>query len=293
MASLVAHAGALGDFITSLPAIDAWRLLHPDQPLVLLGKPAYAALAASPGFDEVWDIERSRFAPLFGGVNAISEGLHPLLRDISSAFLFAGAASPLVATLQRAGVKEIVRQDPFPSSRIPIVDYHLSLFPSKIVSSMSRVPRIACPSMAASALRFVAVHPGSGSRQKNWPLDQFMALARALEKRGQAIAWVLGPSEQELTLPAAALVWRDSNLPTLAARLARCRCYIGNDSGVTHLAAAVGCPTIALFGVSDAEVWAPQGIQVRILKADTGNIASIAVEDVLQAFGSLSMGGWT
>jgi ADP-heptose:LPS heptosyltransferase len=145
--------------------------------------------------------------------------------------------------------------------------------------------------VAASASRIIAVHPGSGSRRKNWPRDQFMALARALEKRGETIVWVLGPSEHEFALPLAAREWRDGDLPTLAARLARCRCYIGNDSGVTHLAAAVGCPTIALFGVSDAEIWAPQGIQVRILKAATGDITSITIEKVLQAFGDLSMSG--
>jgi len=291
MASLVAHAGALGDFITTLPAIDAWRLLHPGEPLILLGKPLHAALAGPPGFDEVWDIERARFAPLFGGVTDLGKRTQDLLRDISSALLFSTAASPLLPTLAAAGIKEIIRQDPFPRFSIPIVDYHLSLFSPEIVASVGRVPRIFFAAESTLVRPVIALHPGSGSIRKNWPRTRFLALADELQRRGEEIAWVLGPSEHEFAVPESTMVWRENDLTRLAGRLAGCRCYVGNDSGVTHLAAAVGCPTIALFGASDKNVWAPRGRLVTMLSSATRDVKNLTVKDVLRIFQELTMSG--
>jgi hypothetical protein len=66
MASLIYHAGALGDFITTLPAIARWREERPGEPSIFLGRPGHSALAAPP-FDETWDAETAVFSPLFSG----------------------------------------------------------------------------------------------------------------------------------------------------------------------------------------------------------------------------------
>jgi len=58
----------------------------------------------------------------------------------------------------------------------------------------------------------------------------------------------------------------DYPLPLLASILAHCQAYLGNDSGVSHLAAAVGTPTVAIVGPTDADVWAPRGASVRIVR---------------------------
>jgi heptosyltransferase-3 len=60
---------------------------------------------------------------------------------------------------------------------------------------------------------------------------------------------------------------RIDNLYELACWLARGRLYIGNDSGITHLAAAAGTPVLAIFGPTDPEIWAPRGPHVRVVKA--------------------------
>jgi ADP-heptose:LPS heptosyltransferase len=77
-------------------------------------------------------------------------------------------------------------------------------------------------------------------------------------------------------------VWKLLPLPVLAARLSRCGLYVGNDSGVTHLAAAVGCPTVALFGESDRRVWAPRGPRVKVIGSSNVGMKAIQVEDVFQ-----------
>src|SRR5271170_919840 len=98
------------------------------------------------------------------------------------------------------------------------------------------------------------IHPFSGSRKKNWPLDRFQELAARL---GEPVRWLAGPED---VLPGAD---RFDDLGELAEWLAGARVYIGNDSGITHLAAAAGTPTVALFGPTDPKVWGPRGERVR------------------------------
>ncbi len=120
----------------------------------------------------------------------------------------------------------------------------------------------------------IVIHPGSGSRRKNWPFAHFAELARRLEGLGRSVTWCLGPAERE---GAAAAPWKGiagqdiletSSLVDLASALANSSHFIGNDGGITHLAAAVGCPALALFGPTDPQVWAPRGACVRVLHGD-------------------------
>jgi ADP-heptose:LPS heptosyltransferase len=69
----------------------------------------------------------------------------------------------------------------------------------------------------------------------------------------------------------------------LGAALSRCGLYVGNDSGTTHLAAAVGCATVALFGVSDPVLWAPRGRLVRLVRSPGNSMNDLDVDDVWAA----------
>ncbi|MGC8787845.1 MAG: glycosyltransferase family 9 protein, partial [Anaerolineae bacterium] len=121
----------------------------------------------------------------------------------------------------------------------------------------------------------VAIHPGSGSAAKNWPAERFAAVARHLrQEQGMQILLVSGPADEAVI----AAVERDLGgqsyvlahelpLPLLAGLLARCWAYVGNDSGISHLAAAVGTRVVAIFGPTDAAVWAPRGALVRVVQA--------------------------
>ncbi len=97
----------------------------------------------------------------------------------------------------------------------------------------------------------VVLHPFSGSPGKNWPYERFREL-----ERWYPVEWAAEPD------------WvRFENLMELARWMAGARVYVGNDSGITHLAAAAGARVIALFGPSDAGIWGPRGASVRIVRA--------------------------
>ena len=131
---------------------------------------------------------------------------------------------------------------------------------------------LAVPSikLAVAQQDFAAVHPFSGGARKNWPLERFRALKLAMPTRFTA-----GPEEK------LAEAVRFDDLGELARWLASARVYIGNDSGISHLAAAVGTPTVALFSPTRPEVWAPRGPRVRVLQAS--ELEEIEVHAVEQA----------
>jgi hypothetical protein len=144
-------------------------------------------------------------------------------------------------------------------------------FAAQVGTPGEAIPRIECPRGDGG---FAVIHPFSGSPKKCWPLDRYGALARLLESHVPA-RWCAGPEER---LPDAV---RIADLYELACWLATARAYIGNDSGITHLAAAVGTPVVALFGPTDPRIWAPRGPQVRVIAKPA--LADIAVDEVLAA----------
>ncbi|MBZ5606941.1 MAG: glycosyltransferase family 9 protein [Acidobacteriia bacterium] len=131
------------------------------------------------------------------------------------------------------------------------------------------VPRIECPS--AARCDFAVIHPFSGGARKNWPIAKFRELAGRLSC---PVQWCAGPEE---VLDSAV---RMDSLWDLACWLAATQVYIGNDSGITHLAAAVGTPAVAIFGPSDAAIWGPRGERVHIV---SGRLEDIRVDQVLGA----------
>jgi heptosyltransferase-3 len=133
------------------------------------------------------------------------------------------------------------------------------------------IPRIECPRQDGG---FAVIHPFSGSRKKCWPLERYRELARRLEPR-MPVFWCAGPEEP---LPGAVHI---DDLYELACWLATARVYIGNDSGITHLAAAVGTPVVALFGPTDPRIWAPRGARVSVIARPA--MEDIAVDEVLAA----------
>ena len=139
------------------------------------------------------------------------------------------------------------------------------------------MPRLDCPAPGEDC---VLIHPFSGSPKKDWPLDRFRALARRLAVRW-AVQWVVEPGGR--TVDGVDLAPPTRDLFELACRLAGARLYVGNDSGITHLAAAAGAPVLALFGPTDPAVWGPRGGRVRILSSGGAPLDSIPVEAAAEA----------
>lgn len=116
------------------------------------------------------------------------------------------------------------------------------------------MPRLPFASQASSV---AAIHPFSGSPKKNWPIERFQELAALLQPE-LAVEWCAGPEEE---LHGA---HRFQDLAEVGKWLSRAAVYIGNDSGISHMAAACGVPVVAMFGPTDPRVWAPRGENVRI-----------------------------
>jgi len=133
---------------------------------------------------------------------------------------------------------------------------------------------------------FLTIHPGSGSPSKNWPAGSFAALVEALAPRA---SWLLveGPADDALASSLrrqrGAVVAAGLSPRTLGAILSRTGVYVGNDSGVSHLAAAWGAPTVALFGPTEPHVWAPVGSRVRTLKSPSAAMRDLSIEAVMEA----------
>ena len=137
----------------------------------------------------------------------------------------------------------------------------------------------------AAQRRIVAIHPGSGSCKKNWELNRWAALAaRIARERPDARLLVVGGEADGPQLDALALegrlLARDLPLPLLAAILEQCVFFCGHDSGISHIAAAVGVPSVLLFGPTDPDVWAPANEGVKVLAAADGDLGGLSVDSV-------------
>ena len=135
----------------------------------------------------------------------------------------------------------------------------------------------------------VVIHPGSGGAHKCWHLDNFLAVARMLAKEGVESVFLLGPAEAErfsesaiAEIRTAGKLLTNLSLAEVLGVLGCSRGYIGNDSGITHLAAAVGIRTVAVFGPTDPAIYAPLGPAVTILRSDETDFAGAISEELQQ-----------
>lgn len=124
--------------------------------------------------------------------------------------------------------------------------------------------------------RFVLCHPGSGSPAKNWAALRFTHLARAVGTAADLeILFIEGPADEETAsqirqASGFQFKWlQNPPLGELIGLLSLAALYIGNDSGISHLAGAAGCPTLAIFGPTLPELWGPIGEKVQTLKGSS------------------------
>jgi hypothetical protein len=250
MRRLVIRPGAIGDFIVSLPAVESLRADYLEvwaaTPNVTLVRFADAARSiASTGLD------------LLGIQEPPPPRLIDELRSFDSIVSWYGANRP--------EFRELALSLNLPFTFLPALPpkgagMHATDFYLEQVSALAQCRADPVPRIPLSVARqnFAVFHPYSGSPRKNWPLEKFRLLARGLERR-MPVHWCAGPEDPPL--PGAQ---RFDDLYELACWLAQASLYIGNDSGITHLAAAVATPVLAIFGPTDPEVWAPRGPNVRI-----------------------------
>jgi heptosyltransferase-3 len=253
MRRLAIRPGAIGDFIVSLPALEC---LQADY---------YEVWAASANAPLVRFADRVRAIASTGlDLLAVSEPPARLveeLRGFDSIVSWYGANRPeFHEEVARLGLPfAFFPALPAEGAGVHATDFYLEQARTLAPCHSDGIPRISLGiSEQAPRQNFAVIHPFSGSARKNWPLENFRELARQLEAE-MPVRWCAGPEDPPLEGAV-----RFEDLYELARWLARARFYVGNDSGITHLAAAVGTPVLALFGPTDPAVWAPRGEHVRV-----------------------------
>jgi heptosyltransferase-3 len=260
---LIIRPGAIGDFIVSIPAMECLRADYLEvwpagQNVPLAAQFAHRARSiAGTGLDllELGEPDGKLIATLRGFDSIVSwyGAGRPEFREVAAR---AGLPIHFFPALPQQGCG------------VHAADFYLEQVRSIAGCVSDGIPRIACPAVRGG---FAVIHPFAGSPKKRWPIDRFQALAQQLADR-LPVEWCAGPEDE---LPGAR---RFAGLYQLACWLASARCYVGNDSGPTHLAAAVGTPVVALFGASDPAVWAPRGPNVSVVSA--ASMDAITLDEV-------------
>lgn len=313
---VIIHTGGLGDLLQIVPLLDGLRRRYPRARGALLGIPQRGRLLEAAGLvDEVRDVEGSGLHRLMTA-GADTTAVPEVLREAQLVVDFLTGSSLSAALPPLTGARVIAaRSFPQPGSTVlPAADYVLHQFRGPLglpvgQGMRAETLRLAVPqiclreALAASGMaermppagqKLITMHPGSGSRCKNWDLRRFAQLAAGLEVRGLAVRWLLGPAELErdefglLRQGDDGRCLVSDDLLAVAGVLERSAAYVGNDSGITHLAAAMGRPTVAIFGPSERAIWGPRQVNVRIVDAPGGDLAVLPVATVAAALAELA-----
>jgi ADP-heptose:LPS heptosyltransferase len=241
---LLIRPGAIGDVILSLPALESARADYTE---------VWAPRAVLP---LIRFAERTR-AIIDTGIERVGVVEGARLEELSSfdsIYSWYGT--------NRAEFREAVRDLPF------------TFFPA-LPPPLEGVPRIPVPH--APRGDFAVVHPFASAPAKRWPLENYR---RAAADFGIPVRWCAGP---EAEFPGEHLdgAVRMDDLYQLGCWLATARVFIGNDSGIAHLAAAVGTPVVAIFLTTDPRIWAPRGDRVTILESPDCSDVARAVRALL------------
>jgi ADP-heptose:LPS heptosyltransferase len=134
-----------------------------------------------------------------------------------------------------------------------------------------------------------AVHPGAGKERNRWPPERFAAAIAALQQAGSRVYLIEGPADGQATAQTLSAlgrplpVLRDAAVPVVAAALAETDFALVNDTGIMHVAGAVGTATVALFGPTLASVWKPPSSAVAAVQSRDGTMEGISIAEVLDA----------
>jgi len=306
---LVIRGGAIGDFILTLPAIAALRSHFPEAYLEVLGYPHIVSLARTSGLvDRAQSIEARSLAGFFARHGSLAEDMVDYFSefDLIISYLYdpddifrtnvsrctpgqfiAGPHRPqesagLHAT--KVFLQPLERLAIFDANQVP----HLNVGPRPSPPAVNQLTG-APTDPARHQARTLALHPGSGSERKNWPEAGWADLVQYLIQETEFNLLLVGGEAEGERLqrlaaalpPARVRVAQSVPLTDLAFLLCGCAGFIGHDSGISHLAAAVGLPGLLLWGDSLEEIWRPPSQKITILRHPAG-IERLPLSDVIR-----------
>jgi len=309
------HQGALGDWVATFPALLKLQERFDGIDAVCQGGPG--RLARSLGLiRRCFPLEAAAMASLFG--ERLDARIGRLLRSYDDILLLS-FSDRLANAVGRSSTARIHRITPRPEPGEHIHVYRHVLKGLRQCGLLEEAEADAAPIFRRRGRPQprkdggILIHPGSGSALKNWPLEHFLTVYDLLRGQGLKAEFVLGPAEFALVERIGALrsdlapvCHLTEDLIDLLALLERSAAFVGNDSGVTHLAAFLGLPSVAVFGPSDPRIWHPWGPSVRVVtcapdcgpcftNTDSGCtrrhcLTEISPQSVLQALDGIT--GW-
>ena len=304
----VVRSGALGDTILVLPALSLIAQPLDCQRLTLVGSPwARRLMPLMPHALTFAAFDSPQMARLFAP--AAHEDSTALFADAHLVVLYTSEPGGTFARNVRSLCAGAVIEWPvFPPPAVHAA-CHFAAALTEDTPSLSDIPlpslrieedrrgraaRWLSANAPASRHGVVIVHPGSGGQRKCWPAPMFARLADDLACAGAQVLVLKGPADAEacsamlegLHQHPAPPVAELEDVADVAALISCAGALVGNDSGITHLAAAVGTPTVAVFGPTDAALWRPLGPSVTLVqgtRTKDNPSAWPAVEDILSA----------
>jgi len=292
---LVLHPGALGDLILALPALRALREAFPEAAVELAGNFDFIGTVANGYADRFLSLAALPLGHLFASEDPDpSETL--FWRRYDRVLSWTGAGDPnFCRRLPEVNSGALIgRWRPAPGESRHVSELFVGSLGPWLGAIVPEAARVRLPHGLSEAgeafLRrrgwvraqpLVALHPGAGGKEKRWPLSRFRELARDICLRGTARAVILeGPAEPGMGRevlsglpPSACILMESQPLGLVAGVLASCSGFVGNDSGIAHLAAGLGIPALTLFGPTDPRFWAPRGRRTKALLDRTGCVA--------------------
>ena len=282
------HPGGLGDVLLAVPAMTRLRSRFPKHRLVLCAEDQVARLLLACRIIDEWTSMRGRTcADLFAGADSVTGQVQTWLEDCDLAIGWMGDLDgKLSETLKAVGAQEVIVESPF---SIAIQATHQR---DRFLEVIEEAPfdgegdalltvteplldlGEACLEAAGLSIGqpLLIIHPGSGSAHKCVAPEILATLVVAVQMYGATPVILEGPADREsverllrscLTPP---IVLRGLDVLTVAGVLAQARLYVGQDSGVTHMAGLMGVRTVALFGPTDPARWAPHGAHVTVVQ---------------------------
>lgn len=260
---LIIHPGALGDVLQAAPALSGLRTAAGGAPLVFAGQPRIGRLlVALDVVTEALGFDSLGIETLFTR-EPLPETLCALAARSDRVVSWFGSREPLYRERLAALARDTIVAPPVPEDETPVWRHLLgTLEPWHVAAPEPPTPlRLAGATPEREGL---VVHPGSGAAWKQWPAERFADVLHAVTARrpvpvlihqGPADRTVADALHARLSVPCARLV--EPDLPALAAALASARVYLGADSGVSHLAAAMGAPAVILFPAATRRRWTP------------------------------------
>ncbi len=285
------HAGAIGDFVLALRLIAMLKATWSRATLEVLGRPETVSVAVGrAGVDGVASMETFGLHTFFvEGAELDAKGKDYFAQFDLVIDMLGGPGSTFAANVRTCGpcvvsIESRLRSDweghvsdqwieDLLAADIGVDPQHrpLPALPFDQVERFEARARLQKETPTAGQ-SIVLLHPGAGGTTKCWPIESFQALAGALHQDGVQAIFLVGPVELDVfgdplveSLRAFAPVLREVALTEAAALIAGADAYVGNDSGMTHLAAAVESSTIALFGPTEPSAWRPLGPNVHVL----------------------------